>query len=207
MSKTASRTRVLNGGSPASAVASVFVCAAGALATVMGAAQPLRAQEYCVSCAGPAGLYRCVIDGARPGVTSSLQLLCVERMARDGGHASCSVKRGMTVFDCDAPVKRVAITDADAPPVNPVTAAPASSSVAVGTTVVPPVLQSAPAAGASSKDEPKTMLEVAKRAKDATDAEFKKAGEQMKSSAEKTNTGFKNAWRCVTTLFTRCGGE
>lgn len=152
-----------------------------------------NAQEYCVSCAQPEALYRCVIDGARPGVTSSLQMLCVERLAKDGGHASCSVKRGVTVFDCDAPVKRVTVTDADAPPVNA-----ASAPVSPG---------QVPVAAPSPKGEPKTVLEAAQRAKDATDAEFKKAGEQMKASAEKTNTGFKNAWRCMTSLFTRCGGE
>ena len=183
-----------NGGSMAFAV--------GWMALVLVAASPLHAQEHCVSCTGPVGLYRCTIDGARPGVTSSLQLLCVERMARDGGHASCSVKRGVTVFDCDGPVKRITVTDADAPPVNSGAGGPTAGSGVVATS--PPQSQ---ATGASPQGEPKTMLEVAKRAKDATDAEFKKAGEQMKSSAEKTNTGFKNAWRCMTTFFTRCGGE
>lgn len=176
--------------------------AVGWMALVLVAATPSHAQEHCVSCTGPVGLYRCTIDGARPGVTSSLQLLCVERMARDGGHASCSVKRGVTVFDCDGPVRRIMVTDADAPPVNPGVGGPATGTG--GAASSPPPAQ---ASDASPKGEPKTMLEVAKRAKEATDAEFKKAGEQMKSSAEKTNTGFKNAWRCMTTFFTRCGGE
>jgi hypothetical protein len=173
-------------GSPGKTVASVFSCLAALLAS-SGAI----AQEYCVSCSGPNGLYRCVIDGARPGVTSSLQLLCVERLAKEGGHASCSVKRGVTVFECDAPVKRVAVTDMDAPPVN----------------AVVPVPQPAVQAASASSGEPATVLEAAKRAKEATDRELKKAGEQMKVSVEKTNAGLKNAWRCVTSLFTRCGGE
>src|SRR5436190_14434783 len=64
------------------------------------------AQEYCVACSEPNGLYRCVIDGAQPRGGQSLQLLCVTAMAKEGGHATCSVKRG-TVFDCDGPVKRI----------------------------------------------------------------------------------------------------
>ena len=33
-------------------------------------------------------------------------MLCVTTMAKDGGHATCGVKRG-TVFECDGAVKRV----------------------------------------------------------------------------------------------------
>ena len=38
--------------------------ALGALLTLEGG--PVAAQEYCVACSEPAGLYRCVIDGAQP---------------------------------------------------------------------------------------------------------------------------------------------
>ena len=61
---------------------------------------PAEAQEYCVSCSEPNALYRCVIEGAQPRGGQSLQMLCVTAMAKDGGHATCSVKRG-TVFECD----------------------------------------------------------------------------------------------------------
>ena len=65
-----------------------------------------EAQEYCVSCSEPNALYRCVIEGAQPRGGQSLQMLCVTTMAKDGGHATCGVKRG-TVFECDGAVKRV----------------------------------------------------------------------------------------------------
>ena len=65
-----------------------------------------EAQEYCVGCSEPNALYRCVIEGAQPRGGQSLQMLCVTAMAKDGGHATCSVKRG-TVFECDGAVKRV----------------------------------------------------------------------------------------------------
>src|SRR5262245_53313675 len=63
-------------------------------------------QEYCVACAEPKAVYRCVIEGARPGGQQPLQLLCTVTMAKEGGHASCSV-RGGTVFECDGPIRRV----------------------------------------------------------------------------------------------------
>src|SRR5262245_12908701 len=63
-------------------------------------------QEFCVACSDPPSIYRCVIDGAQPRGGQSLQMLCVTAMAKEGGHATCSVKRG-TVFDCDGAVKRL----------------------------------------------------------------------------------------------------
>src|SRR5215468_10094561 len=72
-------------------------------------------QEFCVACSDPPGIYRCVIDGAQPRGGQSLQMLCVTAMAKEGGHATCSVKRG-TVFDCDGAVKRVPWTALEATP-------------------------------------------------------------------------------------------
>jgi hypothetical protein len=209
----------------------------GAMLVSVGLISVAVAQEYCVQCAEPPALYRCVIDGARPGVVPSLQLLCVQRMATQGGHASCSVKRGVTVFDCDAPVKRVAVTDSEVAPAGALTGSgPSSGSIATipatsttapsvaPTSGVAPVV-SAPTApakiqdgsggpvGAISRpaaattrpdtsaakdkaalDEPKTVLEVAKRAQAATDKEM-----------HKTGVGFKKAWDCFASLFKRCG--
>jgi len=76
-------------------------------AGLLGAlAASAEAQEYCVACSQPDGLYRCVIDGAQPRGGQSLQMLCVTAMAKEGRHATCSVKRA-TVFECDAAVKHV----------------------------------------------------------------------------------------------------
>ena len=69
-------------------------------------ADRLVAQEYCVACTEPPGLYRCIIEGARPGGSQPLQMLCITAMAKEGHHATCGVKGG-TVFDCNGPVKRV----------------------------------------------------------------------------------------------------
>src|SRR5438105_14470922 len=73
---------------------------------VMSAAGQAAAQEYCVACSEPHGLYRCVIDGAQPRGGQSLQMLCVTALAKEGRHATCSVKRA-TVFECDGAVKHI----------------------------------------------------------------------------------------------------
>jgi len=73
-----------------------------------------QAQEYCVVCTEPDVQYRCVIDGAQPRGGQSLQMLCVTAMAKEGGHATCSVKGG-TVFACNGAVKRVPWTALNAP--------------------------------------------------------------------------------------------
>jgi hypothetical protein len=93
-----------------------------ALATAVGVlAGRAEAQEYCIACTEPAAVYRCVIDGARPGGGQSLQMLCITSMAKDGNHATCGIKRG-TVFDCDGPVKRVPWSGAELPAETPGTA-------------------------------------------------------------------------------------
>ena len=83
-----------------------YLVGVGLGSLVMSAAGQAAAQEYCVACSEPNGLYRCVIDGAQPRGGQSLQMLCVTAMAKDGKHATCSVKRA-TVFECDGAVKHV----------------------------------------------------------------------------------------------------
>ncbi len=51
-------------------------------------------QDICVTCAAPNMTYRCRVDtGATVPGTLSLQLFCMRELARQGGHANCSVKR------------------------------------------------------------------------------------------------------------------
>ena len=159
----------------------------GALLTLGGG--PAAAQEYCVACSEPAGLYRCVIDGAQPRGGQSLQMLCVTAMAKEGGHATCSVKRG-TVFECDAAVKHIPWAALDAGP-QPETPQPLA-------TAPPP--RPVPAAAASPAPEapPKTMVDLAKQANEKTVEQVKKAGESVKQATKKT-------WDCVFSFFTRCG--
>jgi hypothetical protein len=144
------------------------------------------AQEYCVACSGPNAVYRCVIDGAQPRGGQPLQMLCVTAMAKQGGHATCSVTRG-TVFECDGPVKRV--------PWAPVGAAPQPQPAEQPP--AQPGTRPEPAAGRgpapAPEAPPQTMVDLAKQANE-------KAAEQMKKAGEAT----KKTWDCMFSLFTRC---
>jgi hypothetical protein len=151
--------------------------------TLIGAAE---AQEYCVACTEPGATYRCIIEGAQPG-GGSLQMLCVTTLARDGNHATCSVKGG-TVFDCNGPVKRIPWTATDAQPVGPGKAA-----------AEPP-----PKAKPKADDPPQTVVEMAKRANEKTAEQMKKANDNMKDAAKSVGDATKKTWECMISLFTRC---
>ncbi|MBX9592577.1 MAG: hypothetical protein K2X43_25090 [Hyphomonadaceae bacterium] len=147
-----------------------------------------EAQEYCVACTGPTALYRCIIEGARPGGSQPLQTLCATAMAKEGQHAACSVKGG-TVFECTGPVKRV-------PWANYNPTAPKA-----------PGQEAAPKAQAPATDPnqpPKTIEEMAKRANQQTAEQIKKANEDVKGQVDAFNTTTKKTWQCITSLFTRC---
>jgi len=100
-------------------------------------------QEFCVACTEPPAVYRCVIEGARPGGRHPLQMLCVIAMTKEGRHAACSVKGG-TVFDCNGPVKRVPWAAYNAAAAEPV--------------------PDAPPAAKTSAEPPRTVEEMVKRA-------------------------------------------
>lgn len=153
------------------------------------AASAAAAQEYCVACAEPEAVYRCVIDGAQPGGAQPLQMLCITAMAKAGGHATCGVKRG-TVFQCEGPVKRVPWT-------------------AAGDETPAPIATPVPAARpADPSAPPTTVLEMADRANRKTAADMKKAGENVKEGAQNLGqgiaTGAKKTWECLASLFFKC---
>jgi hypothetical protein len=158
-----------------------------------------QAQEYCVSCSEPNALYRCVIEGAQPRGGQSLQMLCVTAMAKDGGHATCSVKRG-TVFECDGAVKRVPWAALNLP-AQPAAIAPQAPETAAKPepAAASPSSAAAPAAVATPGPEapPQTVLELAKRTNEKTTEQMKKAGDTVKDATKKT-------WDCMLSLFTRC---
>jgi hypothetical protein len=169
---------------------------AGLIGAVSGAlacwpAGGASAQEYCVACSEPAALYRCVIEGAQPRGGQSLQMLCVTAMAREGGHATCGVKRG-TVFECDGPVKRVPWTALETAPAQPAPAQPQPAHKPQ-----PAATPAAPPPGAEQENPPQTVLEMAKRANEKTVEQMKKAGDTVKDATRKT-------WDCMLSLFTRC---
>jgi hypothetical protein len=163
--------------------ASFWLCAC-----LMGWGEAL-AQEYCVACTQPNAVYRCVIEDARPG-GQSLTRLCMTALTKDGGHANCSVKGG-TVFDCNGPIKRVPWTAQETGRV----AEPAAQE---------PANQGAAGAKSAPKGEPKTVVDLAKRANE----NMQKANEEMKDQAQSAGQAIgkasKKTWECMWSLFFRC---
>lgn len=139
-----------------------------------------QAQEYCVACTAPDALYRCVIADPRPGVTMPLQEACATAIARDLRHQTCAIKRDVTVFQCDAPIKRVSL-------------GAVTAGIGTGAKVLPP--EQAPTRPLEAP--PSTVLEAAQRAKQSTDA-------TMKDAAAATSSFFKKSLTCIGSLFTKC---
>ena len=156
-----------------------FAVFVGAL---MGQAQ---AQEYCVACTEPTAVYRCVIEGARPGGGQPLQMLCVTAMAREGRHATCGIKRG-TVFDCDGPVKRVPWS---------------STELQVET---PGATATADRPEPDPNEPPRTLVEMARRANEQSKKANDDAKESFKSTGEAIGNATKKSWTCLTSLFKDC---
>ena len=142
---------------------------------------PLTAQEYCVACTEPPAVYRCVIEGARPGGSQPLQMLCITAMVKEGQHGTCGVKGG-TVFDCNGPVKRVpwAAFNDPRPEQEPAKTPPSQS------------------AAKDRNQPPDTVEEMARRANENTAQQAKDLGQTVGDTTKKT-------WRCIASLFTRCG--
>jgi hypothetical protein len=162
-----------------------WLFAAIAFTTLNGAA-PLAAQEYCVECMEPAALYRCQIDGARPGAATSLQALCLTALAKDGQHASCAIRRSVGVIDCNALIKRVAIPADGAP-----------------TVVAAPPADPKP----QPTGEAKTVAEMLQRAKDKSDRDWEANTAKMKANNEKVGSFFKKSWDCLASVFSKCGSN
>jgi hypothetical protein len=139
-----------------------------------------------------------VIEGAQPRGGQSLQMLCVTAMAKDGGHATCSVKRG-TVFECDGVMKRVPWVALNLPAQPGAIAPQAPETAARPEPAASPLPAAAPAPVATPGPEapPQTVLELAKRTNEKTAEQMKKAGDTVKEATKKS-------WDCMLSLFTRC---
>jgi hypothetical protein len=119
-------------------------------------------------------------------------MLCLVAMTREGGHNACSV-RGGTVFECDGPVRRVPWAAYN---VGPKGEAPGP----------------APAAARDPEEgPPRTVAEMLARANANTAEQLRQANETVKNQAQALGKGIddagKKTWRCLSSLFSRCGGE
>ncbi len=194
---------------------------AGLAGLALAYAQPAEALEYCVTCDGPAAMYRCVIEGTPdgPGKNDSASLMCISEMAARGGHANCAVSRGAP-FPCPgltASIKKPAnmpaeATDTETTPAKqaPHAAEPTSPSP-VGPDAAPPAAEAPPA------KVPRTVEELAKetvksskagidKAGQAIGGTAKKAGEQIGNAGSAIGSAASNTWTCISSFFSNCGG-
>jgi hypothetical protein len=184
--------------------------ALGSILAVAAVASAAQAQEYCVTCSDPPATYRCILNVSKPQGLP-LKVLCITTLARQGGHASCSV-RGGTVFDCPGEIRHVSAADAPAgqrpapqaaPPEAGAPARPAPPpALPPEKSAQPPAPQPvAPApkeaAKQAKKGEPQTLEDLAKEVGSSSGKTLKKAGEAVQGATSK-------AWNCLKTLFTGC---
>lgn len=197
---------------------------------------PARAAEYCVTCAGPAAMYACAIDGVAKDAPSDprMQLLCIQELARQGGHETCSVPRSAPQ-PCPGVMRAVAIPAGLAPvkilpvqtgPVQtgPVQtdapeAAPGGDASPTGEPAVEPGPEQQPDPSAEpavkKSKEPRTVEELAnqtveaskkglKKAGDAVTGTAEKAGEQVGNAGSAVGTAAKKTWNCLKSFFSDC---
>ena len=168
--------------------------AAVGLMVLAGSAGQVLAQEFCVSCEGPAALYRCVLEGIGPEQAQPLKVVCVTTLARTYNHATCSV-RGGTVLDCNGAIKRI----------NAQGKVPAGAD---GLTPDPVVIAEPPKPVTPDSEPPKTVEELAKRMNKSASEGVQKTGSAVGNAFKKTGDAIGGAvqktWTCMTTLFKTC---
>jgi hypothetical protein len=185
-----------------------------------GLASDASAEEYCVTCTEPAAKYRCIVGGAPSPTphTERGQLLCITKLAKSGGHLSCSVGAA-TSGPCEGDVRTVMFPNTPEPAAPPIIAAPPASG--------PSAAETAPGASAGVPNEPqapqpgppKTVEELAKKSVQASGEGLKKAGKAVTDTAQsagnavgtavkKTGSAVggavKKTWTCLSSFFGDC---
>ena len=162
----------------------------GLLAVVMiwfGAHSSL-ANSVCVRCEGPVGVYSCSYapgpSGRIPRKSDrALKFSCIQDVARQYQHASCSVLR-----------EQLGVCNGQVHMMSP--GAPLA-------TTSEPTPQSDVGAGKESavaqnkQREPKTVVDMAKRTARNTQEQFDKSAKTVSKAARST-------WRCISSLFSKC---
>jgi hypothetical protein len=92
----------------------IIVCFAAAILTHGDA--KAETQQYCVVCKGPDQTYLCRVETplANPN-NKGLELYCIIRTSKDGGHKSCAVDT-RSAADCAGPVKTYTFQAPTIPP-------------------------------------------------------------------------------------------
>lgn len=173
----------------------------------------VRAESYCVACFGPDAIYRCAVADAPAGAAPDPrnQIQCIKQLAKQGGHARCSVERFSTA-GCNGPERVISPTQ-DAVPLTPqpeVTASPTPEAVPESDGEASPVAPAnKPAQPPQTVEElAKATVESTKKGLDDVGTSVKKttekAGEQIGGVGSAIGNAAKKSWDCVTSLFSDC---
>ena len=155
------------------------------------------AQRICVVCEAPDALYSCSCApqngaGARRGRTGgALKYRCIREVAETYGHQRCKVN-DTPLSACPGTVHMLR----EPRPVGGGTT-PGQAMHDLG---AQPVQAPRAADGGSDSREPKTVVELAKRAADQTQKQIEKSSETVTGAARQT-------WRCLSSLFDDCGSK
>lgn len=182
-----------------------------------------KAEGYCVACYSPDVVYQCLIEGSKN--TSSLdprhQILCIKLIAKDGGHARCSVER-FTLEGCKGKIRYIdADTSTLKSPKDDTQVAGSEGEGTASETKSPPKegldknseiakevaadeipsQEQSESAGNATEQAPKNgFAAVAGIIKETT----VKTGEKILSFANTLGHATKKTWKCVTTFLSDC---
>ena len=147
---------------------------------LIAACLPAAAEGVCVTCLEPSATYTCIAPpGAAQANNHAVQFQCIQDVAKQYGHGSCSVNRNQR-----GPCKGNR---------HVLAAKPVSAPAAI---IAKP--QPAPATPeTSNKKKPKTVVDLAKRTAKSTSKLIKKSSRKVKKAASST-------WRCISSLFSDC---
>jgi len=170
--------------------------ALGLAGLVLAGVLPANAQETCVVCKVPDATYRCAVEKAEKlerfgrGAERAIDLACAKELARQGGHASCSVRREAPGTACAGSLRTLSIANVLAALSSAEPAAPASP-------VAAPAAQAEVKPAEPKAGPPRTVQELAERTSETSKQQLKQAGTAVGGAMEKT-------WDCLSSLFKRC---
>ncbi len=165
-------------------------------------AAPATAAEYCVTCASPAAMYACVVEGAAPDAPPDAreQLLCIAALAKSGNHESCSVPRSAPK-PCPGILKIVALPEAGLPALPADAARADPDGAAEGAEPAPKAPRTVEELAKKTVETSQQGLETAGKAVTGT---AKKAGEKVEEAGGAVGRAAKKTWDCMLSLFSDC---
>ncbi len=158
-----------------------------------------EAQQYCVVCKDPDQTYVCQVDtpNANPS-DKGLQLYCIIRISKDGGHNSCAVQSN-SADACEGPVKAYAFQAPAIPPQlkSTINRMRKSREKDAEEQTLPP----------QKGGEPKTLIDMTGRAVKASRKGLSNTGQAVGSAASSTTGKAGKAARGVGKGVTKAAGK